>query len=76
MSMEGRYRGVQDVEAPRFLDSRHMKVVRLSALRSGSVYRTGNIRGTHFCWTLSRLQAHIVAGRIMSMEMILEKTEN
>ena len=28
----------QDVETPRFQDNRHMKVVRLSALRSGRLY--------------------------------------
>jgi hypothetical protein len=27
--------GFQEVEAPEFLDNRHMKVVRLSALRTG-----------------------------------------
>jgi hypothetical protein len=32
--------GYQEVEAPRFLDSRHMKVVRLSALRTGRLYRS------------------------------------
>jgi hypothetical protein len=30
--------GFQEVEAPRFLDSRHMKVARLSALRTGRLY--------------------------------------
>jgi hypothetical protein len=30
--------GFQEVEAPRFLDSWHMKVVRLSALRTGRLY--------------------------------------
>jgi hypothetical protein len=30
--------GFQEVETPRFLDNRHMKVVRLSALRSGRLY--------------------------------------
>ena len=33
-----RPRGIQDVEAPRFPDNRHMKVVRLSALRTGRLY--------------------------------------
>jgi hypothetical protein len=41
--------GFQEVEAPRFLDSRHMKVVRLSAVSTGRVYPPGNIPGTHFC---------------------------
>jgi len=33
-----RPRGFQEVEAPRFPDIRHMKVVRLSALRTGRLY--------------------------------------
>ena len=33
-----RPRGFQQVEAPRFQDNRHMKVVRLSALRTGRIY--------------------------------------
>jgi len=41
--------GFQEVEAPRFQDNRHMKVVRLSALRIGRFYHPGNIPGTHFC---------------------------
>jgi hypothetical protein len=40
--------GFQEVEGPRFLDSRHMKVVRLSALRTGHLYSPGNIPGAHF----------------------------
>jgi len=39
----------QEVETPRFQDNRHMKVVRLSALRTGLLYLSGNIPGTHFC---------------------------
>ena len=30
--------GFQEAEAPRFQDSRHMKMVRLSALRTGRLY--------------------------------------
>jgi len=33
-----RPRGFQEGEAPRFQDNRHMKVVRLSALRTGPLY--------------------------------------
>ena len=33
-----RPRGFQEVEAPRFHDKRHMKVVRLSAVRTGRLY--------------------------------------
>jgi hypothetical protein len=41
--------GLQEVEAPRFLDNRHMKMVRLSALLTGRLYPPGKIPGTHFC---------------------------
>jgi len=44
-----RPRGIQGVEAPRFQDSRHMKVVRLSALSTSRLYPPENIPGTHFC---------------------------
>jgi hypothetical protein len=30
--------GFQEAEAPKFLDNRHIKVVRLSALRTGHLY--------------------------------------
>jgi hypothetical protein len=36
-----RPRGFQEFEAPRFEDSLHMKVVRLSALRTGCLYPPG-----------------------------------
>ena len=39
----------QEVEISRFYDIRHMKVVRLSSLRTGRLYPTGNIPDTHFC---------------------------
>ena len=39
-----------------------------SALRTGRLYPTGNIPGTHFCWRLSRPQGHSAARRIMSMK--------
>ena len=32
-----------------FSDNRHMKVVGLSALRTGRLYPPGNIPGAHFC---------------------------
>jgi len=41
--------GLQEVEVTRFQDNRHMKVVRLSALRTGHLYPSGNIPVTHFC---------------------------
>jgi hypothetical protein len=58
----------QDVEAPRFPDNRHIKLVRLSALRSGRLYPPGNIPGNHFCERLNQPQGHIAAGRVMSMK--------
>ena len=45
-----------------------MKVVRLSALRTGRLYPPGNIPGTHFCQRLSQPRGHSAAGRIISMK--------
>jgi len=45
-----------------------MKVVRLSALRTGHLYPLGDIPGTYICQRLSRTQGHSAAGRIMSMK--------
>jgi len=39
---------VQALRVPEFQDNRHMKVVRLSSLRTGRLYSPGNIPGTHF----------------------------
>jgi len=39
-------RGFQEAETPRFQDNRHMKALRLSALRTGRHYPTGNIPDT------------------------------
>ena len=60
--------GFQEGEAPKFQDSRHKKVVGLSALRTGCLYPSINIPGAHFCWELSRPQSHSATGRIMSMK--------
>ena len=40
-------RGAQEVKAPRFLDTRHMKAVRSSPLRAGRLYPQ-EYPGTHF----------------------------
>ena len=44
------------------------KVVRLSALRTGRLYPSGNTPVTHFCQSLSQSQGHSAAGRIISMK--------
>ena len=41
--------GFQEVEAPRFQDNQHKKVLRLLALRTDRLYPPENIPGTHFC---------------------------
>jgi len=41
----------------------------LSALRTGRLYPSGYIPGTHFCYILSPLRARSAAGRIMSMKI-------
>jgi hypothetical protein len=63
-----RRRGFQQVEAPSFQESRHMEVVRLSALRTRRLYPQINIPGTHFCQKLSKPQGHSAAARIISMK--------
>jgi hypothetical protein len=60
--------GLQKVQAPRFVDNRDMKVVGLSALRTGRLYPPGNIPGTHFCQRLSQPQGNSAIERIMSMK--------
>ena len=40
--------GFQEFETPRIQDNRHMKVVRLSVVRTDRLYPAGNIPGTHF----------------------------
>jgi hypothetical protein len=54
----GLYRpwGFQEVDAPRFHDSRHIKV--MSALRTVRLYSPGNIPGTYLFRRLNRTQGH------------------
>ena len=59
---------LQEVEVPKFQDSRHTKVVTLSALCTGHIYTPVNIPGTHFCKRLNQPQGSSTAGRIMSMK--------
>jgi hypothetical protein len=45
-----------------------MKVVRLSALRTGRLHPPGNTAGTHFCYMLSQHQNHSAVGRFLLMK--------
>jgi len=60
--------GSRRLRFPDTIDSRYMKVVRLSALRTGRLYTPGNIPGTHFCYRLSRPLGHSAVVRIMLMK--------
>jgi len=41
--------GSMKLKLPEFLENLYMKVARLSALRTGRLYLTGDIPGIHFC---------------------------
>jgi hypothetical protein len=45
-----------------------MKMVRFSALRTGSLYPPENIPATYFCYRLSQPHCHSAAGRIISIK--------
>ena len=40
---------ISEAEAPRFLDSRYMKVATFSAIRTGRLYPSEDIPGNHLC---------------------------
>jgi len=61
--------GSRRLRLPESLDSRLMKVVRLSALRTDRLYSQGTIPDTHFSWRLSPPQGHSAAERIKSMKI-------
>jgi hypothetical protein len=54
----------RNLKLSEFLDSRYMKVARLSSLCTVRLHPPGDTRGTHFCYTLRRPQGSIAAGRI------------
>ena len=62
-------KGSRRLRLPESLDSRHMKVVRLSALHTGRPYSQGSIPDTHFSEGLSPPQGHSAAGKIKSMKI-------
>ena len=63
-----RSRGFQEFRSPRFLDSRHVKVVTLSVADTLYLYPRGNVPDTHFYWRLSRPQGNNAAEGILSMK--------
>lgn len=46
-------------------------MVRLSALLNGRLYPPGDTSRTHFCYSLSRSQAHSAAGWIKSIKILI-----
>jgi len=56
------------LKPPEFLDSRHIKVGRLSALHTGHLYPPGDTPSTHICCRLSQFQGHNVARTIKPMK--------
>jgi hypothetical protein len=62
-------KGFRGVEAPTICrQSRHMQVARLSALRSGRFYLSGDTPGTHLFWRMRRPQSRSAGGRNKSVK--------
>ena len=68
--------GFPEVESPRFQDSRHMKVVRSSALRIGRLYLQQIFLILISVKRLRQPQGHSAAERIMSMQNSNDTIEN
>ena len=60
--------GFQEVEATRFRDSRHKKVVRLSVLRTGHVYGPRKYFWYSFLLEAESIQGRNAVGRIVSLK--------
>ena len=60
--------GSRRLRLPDFKTLGTWKLVRLSTLRTGLIYPTGNIPGTNFRRRLSQPQGHSEAGRIMAVK--------
>ena len=68
--------GFLQVEAPEFLDNRHMKVARLSALRTGRLYVQEGFLVLISVTSLSRPQGHNATGRIKSLKNFSDSIGN
>jgi hypothetical protein len=70
-SQAGKAKNGQELhyQAPKIINQ-HLKMLRLSAPRTGHLYHPGNIPGSHFCWRLSQPQGHSAAGKIIIIIII------
>ena len=59
---------------PEFIENWHMKAARLSALRIGRLYSTGNILVTHFCYRLCQPQGHNAPRRVRTIKSPNDRT--
>jgi hypothetical protein len=66
----------RELEAARFQDSLHKKMVRLLAISSGRLYLPADIAGTHFCYRLNRPQGHIAPRMVISLKNPAENIGN
>jgi hypothetical protein len=71
-----RSRGFHKVEPPRFQDNRHMKVVRLSALRTGRLYPQKILLVLIYVRGWVNTRGHSATGRIMAMKISNDTTGN
>ena len=67
-------RGFQEMEAPRFQDSRHMNVVRLSALRTARLYTLTHPR--KYSWYSFLSEAESTPGSTLRPEGLSTKNSN
>jgi hypothetical protein len=66
----------QEVEAPRFQDNRHLKTVRLSALRTGRLYPPRKYSWHSFLLEVGSIQGHNAVGRIMPTKLSSDTNGN
>ena len=59
---------MQGIEAVTFLDNLHVRLVMLSAVRTGRMYPSGKFLGTHSCWRLIRTLKRSLIGWFMLLK--------